>query len=99
MSDDGDNVDYRIPRRQQMAQVRKTGINFYHDLKKSINKMENILDIDNRKDFRRWLEQYFDNAGECWICVKRGRQDGSERLWYLDAVEDQRPNLRISDSE
>ena len=50
--------------------------------------MENILDIDNRKDFRRWLEQCSDDAGECWICVKRGRPDGSERLWYLDAVEE-----------
>lgn len=31
-----DNVDYRIPRRLQMEQARKAGINFYHDLKMSI---------------------------------------------------------------
>ena len=48
----------------------------------------NILQIDNRKAFRRWLALHADNENECWVELKRGRPAADDRFYYLDAVEE-----------
>ena len=49
---------------------------------------ENILKIDNRADFRKWLSEHCESESECWVCVKRGCPKDSEHFWYIDAVEE-----------
>lgn len=49
---------------------------------------ENILDITNRNDFRKWLMNNSAIEKECWITVKRGKTPPENVLWYLDAVEE-----------
>ena len=50
--------------------------------------MENVLDIHDRVAFRAWLAENHATASECWVETRRGRPDGSETFWYLDAVEE-----------
>lgn len=50
--------------------------------------MENILTIDNRKEFRQWLMANAANANECWLRLKRGRPADDGLFYYLDAVEE-----------
>lgn len=47
-----------------------------------------ILPVKDRQSFREWLSANHDSASECWIILKRGRPDGSDMFWYLDAVEE-----------
>ena len=47
-----------------------------------------ILPVKDRQAFREWLAANHDSASECWIVLKRGRPDGSDTFWYLDAVEE-----------
>ena len=49
---------------------------------------ENILQIDNRKDFREWLKLHADSENKCWIELKRGRPVDDNKFYYLDAVEE-----------
>ena len=49
---------------------------------------KNILDISNRRDFRRWLECNAETESECWIAVKRGEPVDETVFYYLDAVEE-----------
>ena len=48
----------------------------------------NILRIENRKDFREWLALHADKEKECWVELKRGRPVDNNRFYYLDAVEE-----------
>ena len=50
--------------------------------------MNNVLTIDNRQDFRRWLTDNASSETECWVQVKRGKPAGEARLYYIDAVEE-----------
>lgn len=47
-----------------------------------------ILPVRSRQEFRSWLQENHDTAGECWLAVTKGRPDGSDTFWYLDAVEE-----------
>lgn len=49
---------------------------------------ESILRIQNRQDFRAWLETNHATVSECWVAVKRGRPTDDSAFWYLDAVEE-----------
>ena len=49
---------------------------------------KNILQMNCRADFRRWLSENHDKEAECWLAVKRGKNPPSDSLWYLDAVEE-----------
>lgn len=48
----------------------------------------NILDADNREDFRRWLDEHASSEPECWVALRRGRGAGDGEFRYLDAVEE-----------
>lgn len=48
----------------------------------------NILDIQKRIEFRKWLIENHATEKECWIAVKRGKTPPEDMLWYLDAVEE-----------
>ena len=48
----------------------------------------NILQIDNRKDFREWLALHADSESECWVELKRGKPVEDDKFYYLDAVEE-----------
>ena len=49
---------------------------------------KNVLDIENREDFRDWLSGHSTTETECWVAIKPGRPDDSSVFWYLDAVEE-----------
>lgn len=49
---------------------------------------KNILYINNRRDFRSWLESNAEAESECYVAVKRGRPKGENVFYYLDAVEE-----------
>ena len=49
--------------------------------------MDNILDIKNRTEFRKWLLSHPDEK-ECWVIVKRGKPVNSNIFYYIDAVEE-----------
>ena len=49
---------------------------------------ENILQVNNRYEFRQWLSYHSSKETECWIKVKRGRPISPDVFWYLDAVEE-----------
>ena len=51
-------------------------------------KPRNILYMNNRADFRKWLAENHTTEKECWIAVKRGKTPPEDSLWYLDAVEE-----------
>lgn len=48
----------------------------------------NILDINCRQAFRKWLAENHAKESECWVAVKRGNNPPADMLWYLDAVEE-----------
>ena len=48
----------------------------------------NILQINNRADFRKWLALHADSENECWVELKRGRPLDDDKFYYLDAVEE-----------
>ena len=48
----------------------------------------NILQIDNREDFREWLALHAGNESECWVELKRGKPVEDDKFYYLDAVEE-----------
>ena len=50
---------------------------------------ENILNINSREEFRKWLEENSTKEKECWIKVKRGKPTKSLNcIYYIDAVEE-----------
>ncbi len=50
--------------------------------------MNNILQIDNRKEFRKWLALHAGSESECWVELKRGKPVDDNMFYYLDAVEE-----------
>lgn len=49
----------------------------------------NILtEVTDRQAFRTWLSEHYNTEPECWVVVRRGRPDGTDTFWYLDAVEE-----------
>lgn len=48
----------------------------------------NLLQAENRNDFRLWLTEHHRQEKECWVIVKRGRPKDDNAFWYLDAVEE-----------
>ena len=53
-----------------------------------IKTAQNVLNINNRKKFRLWLEKHANKEPECWVVVKKGKPTKDETLFYLDAVEE-----------
>ena len=49
---------------------------------------KNILEINNRRVFRSWLESNAETESECYVSVKRGRPKEENVFYYLDAVEE-----------
>lgn len=49
---------------------------------------ENVLDIASRAEFRAWLEGHAATERECYVDARRGRPQGDDVLWYIDAVEE-----------
>ena len=49
---------------------------------------KNILEVVDRADFRKWLEQNGAAETECRISVKRGKPLDDTVFYYLDAVEE-----------
>lgn len=49
---------------------------------------KNILRLNSRSDFRRWLAEHHATERECWVVAKRGKTPPDNALWYLDAVEE-----------
>ena len=54
----------------------------------SIIKPQNILSIQSRDEFRKWLITHHATEKECWVKVKRGRPMDDGTFWYVDAVEE-----------
>ena len=50
--------------------------------------MKNVLQVKNREEFRKWLEENADREKECWIEVRRGKPQDDNVFYYLDAVEE-----------
>ena len=48
----------------------------------------NILQVNNRNEFRQWLTIHSSTEAECWITVKRGKPINPDVFYYLDAVEE-----------
>lgn len=48
----------------------------------------NLLQTENRNDFRLWLTENHRQEKECWVIVTRGRPKDDNTFWYLDAVEE-----------
>lgn len=44
----------------------------------------NVLLIETRNFFRKWLALHADKASECWVELKRGRPLDDSRFYYLD---------------
>lgn len=51
-------------------------------------RLNNILEIRNRQEFREWLKENHSKEKECWVFCKRGKPINSSSFWYLDAVEE-----------
>ena len=49
---------------------------------------ENILQLNNRADFRAWLAAHHATEKECYVVCKRGRPTDADLLYYMDAVEE-----------
>lgn len=47
-----------------------------------------LLDIKNRKDFRKWLKKHSTSEVECYLVLKRGKPNNDDTFYYLDAVEE-----------
>ena len=50
--------------------------------------VKNILQIDNRTEFREWLLSNAASETECWMELKRGKPADDDKFYYLDAVEE-----------
>lgn len=50
--------------------------------------IKNRLKVHSRKDFRNWLTANSETETECWVEAKRGKTAPTDKLWYLDAVEE-----------
>ncbi len=50
--------------------------------------IKNRLFITTRQEFRSWLSANAETQSECWVESKRGKNAPSDKLWYLDAVEE-----------
>ena len=48
----------------------------------------NILNVSNRKEFRKWLEENCTVEKECYVVLKRGKPKDDGNLYYLDVVEE-----------
>lgn len=48
----------------------------------------NLLNINCRGHFRKWLERHGQKETECWVQVKRGKPADDKHFWYIDAVEE-----------
>ena len=48
----------------------------------------NYLDINNRRDFRKWLMDHSETEADCWVKLKRGKPQNDDAFYYLDAVEE-----------
>ncbi len=48
----------------------------------------NILQINNRSEFREWLLSNSASESECWVELKRGKPNDDGNFYYLDAVEE-----------
>ena len=48
----------------------------------------NILQVNNRTEFREWLLFNATSKSECWVELKRGKPADDGRFYYLDAVEE-----------
>jgi len=46
------------------------------------------MKIENRADFRHWLEENYSTETEVWVSVKRAKLVDDGHFWYLDAVEE-----------
>ena len=53
----------------------------YHEL-------NNLLDVGNRDEFRKWLENNHATQRECWVELKRGRPADDGKFYYIDALEE-----------
>ena len=51
-------------------------------------KYKNILNINNRYDFREWLKLNHDKEKECYLVLKRGKPLDNNKFYYLDAIEE-----------
>lgn len=49
---------------------------------------ENILNINNREEFRNWLMKNASCEKECYIIVQKGKPTDSNAFYYIDAVEE-----------
>lgn len=49
---------------------------------------KNVLNITTRATFRQWLSRNHDKETECWMIVKKGKNQPADFVWYLDAVEE-----------
>ena len=70
-----------------MAKVDKFPGQKRYNLHKNDNP-RNILDINCRQAFRKWLAENHAKESEWWAAVKRGNNPPADRLWHLDAVEE-----------
>lgn len=50
--------------------------------------IKNRLNITTRNDFREWLIANSEIESECWVEAKRGKTPPTDKMWYLDAVEE-----------
>ena len=48
----------------------------------------NLLEVNNRTEFREWLSLHADSENECWVELKRGKPTEPDIFYYLDAVEE-----------
>ena len=48
----------------------------------------NVLQVNNRREFREWLLCNHALESECWVELKRGKPADDGRFYYLDAVEE-----------
>jgi hypothetical protein len=61
---------------------------YYKSAERKNMEFANLLKIKNRIEFRKWLEKNHNTEKECWLIVKKGRQQDGDVLSYLDSVEE-----------
>ena len=50
--------------------------------------IDNLLEYNDRKQLRQWLEENHSTAHHCWVAVYRGKTPMSNALPYLVVVEE-----------
>jgi len=50
--------------------------------------IENLFPVKTREDLRIWLHNNSETEKSCWVPVRMSPASGSDRLLYLDAVEE-----------